>query len=82
LRYVSTNGSRFGHPDDEAIERILARGAPETRLVFNYLSKQNAKWQNAEEQQRRHYTAIYPPRERPGIAIDLMGETVSAISGH
>ena len=57
---VSTDGSHFGHPDDEAIDRILDRGAPETRLVFNYRSERNAKWANEDTQRARRYTAFYP----------------------
>ena len=72
---VSTDGSRFGHPDDEAIERILDRGAHETRLVFNYRSEQNAKWAGEETQRERHYTAIYPRSESGGVAVDLMDQT-------
>ena len=72
---VSTDGSRFGHPDDEAIERILDRGAHETRLVFNYRSEQNAKWAGEETQRERHYTAIYPRSDSGGVAVDLMDQT-------
>jgi hypothetical protein len=79
---VSTDGSHFGHPDDEAIERILDRGAPETRLVFNYRSERNAKWANEDTQRARRYTAIYPQSKLGGIAVDLMGQTSLAGSGH
>lgn len=72
---ISTDGSRFGHPDDEAIERMLNRGAPETRLVFNYRSEQNAKWAGEEAQRERHYTAIYPRSDSGGVAVDLMDQT-------
>jgi beta-lactamase superfamily II metal-dependent hydrolase len=71
---VSTDGSHFGHPDDEAIERILARGAAETRLVFNYRSKRNAKWASEALQRERRYTAVYPQSKAGGIAVDLMGQ--------
>ena len=76
---VSTDGSRFGHPDDEAIERILERGATGTRLVFNYRSKKNAKWASEELQRERRYTAEYPPSKARGIAIDLMDQRSPAL---
>jgi hypothetical protein len=78
----STDGSRFGHPDDEAIERILERGAPETRLVFNYRSKHNAKWASAQMQRARRYTAMYPRPDGGGIAVDLMEQRSLVRSDH
>ena len=79
---VSTDGSHFGHPDDEAIDRILDRGAPETQLVFNYRSERNAKWANEDLQRERHYTAFYPRSKLGGIAVDLMDQRALVISDH
>lgn len=69
---VSTDGSHFDHPDDEAIERILARGSDHTRLVFNYRSERNAKWADAALQEKRRYVTCYPPAEEAGIFVDLI----------
>lgn len=41
---VSTNGDRFGHPDHEALARVIVKGGPDAALLFNYESTFNRRW--------------------------------------
>lgn len=69
---ISTNGSRFRHPDAEAMQRIIARSPhqPPT-LCFNYDSKTTRPWASAELQKQLNYRAEYNPRPDAPYLIDL-----------
>ena len=67
---VSTNGSRFRHPDRETIARILVNGGPGLRLCFNYRSEWNEIWDDEKLQAQYGYEAIYPEAD-PGLLVDL-----------
>jgi len=43
---ISTNGERSGHPDHEALARVIVRGGPDAALLFNYESAFNQGWKN------------------------------------
>jgi hypothetical protein len=68
---VSTNGSYFGHPDKEAIARIIVHGGENSTLYFNYRSKENAIWDDAVLKNDHGYQAIYPAQEKQGVVIEL-----------
>ena len=64
---VSTNGSRFRHPDAEAMQRIIARSLhqPPT-LCFNYDGKTTRRWAAPELQAELSYrTEFNPARDAP-----------------
>lgn len=70
---VSTDGSTFGHPDNEAIARVIAYGrhdASRPKLWFNYDSEDNRAWKDAALQKRYAYDAAYP-QGKPGLTITL-----------
>lgn len=57
----SSNGAQFGHPDREAVQRVIARSAhPSPTLFFNYLSERNREWQSASLQAELGFQAVYP----------------------
>lgn len=60
---ISTDGSLFGHPDDEAINMLLACGTKPVRLHFNYATKRNERW---------YHSAVYPGRADNGITLSLI----------
>jgi beta-lactamase superfamily II metal-dependent hydrolase len=65
---VSTDGSRFGHPDPEAIARVLVtQRSP--RLHFNYRSDYNRAWDRAELRAAHGYEAFYPPQGKSGMTV-------------
>lgn len=68
---VSTNGAIFGHPDDEAIARVILHGGQEPRLWFNYRTAKTSKWSTPELQQASAYETTLPQPGSTGIRIDL-----------
>lgn len=72
---VSTDGSLFNHPDDEALHTVV-RCVPGARLVFNYRSARTASWGDAAMRSAHGHEAFYPAAAggdgHAGIALDLM----------
>jgi TIR domain len=72
---VSTDGSKFRHPDRETIARILAFGRVEPdrplTLVFNYRTQWTAVWDDPALKMRWKYEAIYPTVEGGGIKVQI-----------
>lgn len=70
---ISTDGSRHGHPDAEAIARILVNDPARPKvLYFNTRQKFATRWQDPALQQRWSYTCVFP--ELPateGLTIDI-----------
>ena len=58
---ISSNGAQFGHPDEEAIQRVIARSVvqPPT-LYFNYRSEHTQAWAAPERQRELRYRAVFP----------------------
>lgn len=68
---VSTNGSYYGHPDAPSIARVLTRGLAGAELCFNYRSKSNEVWADAERQALFGYQTRYPAAGHSGLVVDL-----------
>ncbi len=70
---ISTNGDKFGHPDDEGIARILCnkRKSREINLYFNYVTEINGLWADKEIQTDYKYVAVYPEGKGAGISFDF-----------
>lgn len=68
---VSTNGSYFGHPDEEAIARIIVHGGDSPVICFNYHSRENAVWDDDILKADYGYKTIYPEEEHLGLIIEL-----------
>ncbi|MBB3295452.1 beta-lactamase superfamily II metal-dependent hydrolase [Mitsuaria sp. BK045] len=68
---VSTDGSLFQHPDDEAIHAVV-RQVPGARLLFNYRSARTAPWSEPAMRAAHGHQAFYPRDPAAGIALDLM----------
>lgn len=57
---ISTDGSRFQHPDDETVARILSYSTNSTTTVgFNVRSKFNAKWDSEVWRKEFDYDTVY-----------------------
>jgi beta-lactamase superfamily II metal-dependent hydrolase len=65
---VSTNGKRFEHPNRESIARVIARGG-KPRLVFNYRTKFNECWDDANLVKAHGYTVKYG--KDGGITVEV-----------
>lgn len=71
---VSTDGSIFNHPDDEALHTLVRR-VPGARILFNYRSDRTAPWGEPAMLAAHGHQAIYPADAARGIALDLMTGT-------
>nr|WP_321358943.1 hypothetical protein [uncultured Hyphomonas sp.] len=68
---VSTDGTRFKHPDAEAIARIIHYASPERpHILFNARSTFNGWWDDKDWQDRFGYTVEFGS-ERDGIIFEL-----------
>ncbi len=69
---VSTDGSQFGHPDDEAIARVLALAPKPVHLVFNHRCDRTRGWEDQGLQHTLGYEAHYPATEGMGAVVDML----------
>ncbi|MBW7923265.1 MAG: MBL fold metallo-hydrolase [Burkholderiaceae bacterium] len=68
---VSTNGGIFGHPDAEAVQRIVARSLVQPPvLVFNYRCATNEAWGEAGRQRELGFEAVFA-EDDDGITVEL-----------
>jgi len=71
-RYLfSTNGNIFGHPDEEAVARVLVHGGGTPTLCFNYSSTINKVWADPAQQKQDDYQALFPAPASTGLAVEL-----------
>ena len=68
---VSTDGSIFHHPDDEAIQCVVTNAKP-ARLYFNYESERTLGWGQASSDAAADYSAQYPASNGQNLEIDLL----------
>jgi hypothetical protein len=57
---ISSNGSYFGHPDAEAMARVLLHGGKNPKLVFNYKAEYSERWTDNEIRGAPKYATRYP----------------------
>jgi beta-lactamase superfamily II metal-dependent hydrolase len=67
---VSTNNAQFGHPDAEAIARVICAGG-QPSIWFNYVTKQNVSWNDPARQAQYGYTCRYPAAPGGGVRLEL-----------
>jgi beta-lactamase superfamily II metal-dependent hydrolase len=68
---VSTDGKHFGHPDDEAIARVIVDGPRGGTLVFNYRTDATLRWAEAGLAARYGHRTDYPEPRSAGVAVSL-----------
>jgi beta-lactamase superfamily II metal-dependent hydrolase len=68
---ISTDGTKFNHPDREAIGRIIKYGGSKPRLHFNFLTKLNAIWAKDELKKKYKYETVYPGSDQSGLRVKL-----------
>ncbi|MGD9835490.1 MAG: ComEC/Rec2 family competence protein [Piscinibacter sp.] len=67
---VSTNNAQFGHPDSEALARVICTGGRPT-IWFNYTTKQNLSWNDPERRAQYRYACRYPSAPGGGVRLEL-----------
>ena len=73
---VSTDGSIFHHPDNEAIQCVVTNAKP-ARLFFNYQSQYTIGWSKTAQSAGLEYAAQYPAHNGESFEIDLLAPTGS-----
>lgn len=69
---ISSNGAIFRHPDDEAIERIIARSVVQPpELHFNYRSERTAPWDDEVRRAELGYRTCYNPEPDAPMVLRL-----------
>lgn len=68
---ISSNGSYFGHPDAEAMARVLLHGGKNPKLVFNYRAEYSERWADGKIRKAPKYTTQYPGVGEQGISIEF-----------
>ncbi len=68
---VSTDNSRFGHPNDETIARVVLHGGEAPTLCFNYATDHNLRWEAPSLQARYRYATVYPKQAKEGLLLTL-----------
>lgn len=68
---ISTDGSRFDHPDEVAIARIIASRPGDAQLYFNYRQEFTDCWETRNEGRDR-YTCHFPEREDLPVEVTLL----------
>lgn len=68
---VSTNGAIFGHPDDEAMARVITAGGRRPTLWFNYATDMTRRWAQPGMQQAHGYLAVLPNEGSAGVTLKL-----------
>jgi hypothetical protein len=78
---VSTDGKIFGHPDDEALARVVrARTGRGLVLGFNHDNERNRRWDDAELKGRYGYEVRLPVGAGRGLVVELEGLRAGVIS--
>lgn len=67
----STNGAQFGHPDREAVQRVIARSTREPTLYFNYVTERNREWKSCDLQMQLKFGVLYGKSETEPLVVDL-----------
>lgn len=68
---VSSDGSRYKHPDPECIAQLIGYTGPGLTFYFNYRTGINKEWDQQRLQHINKYKAVYPPSNDFGITIKL-----------
>jgi hypothetical protein len=76
LWLISTNGSKHGHPDPEAIARIVLAPPAHKILAFNYRTIQNRVWDDDAIKEVHSYRTKFAQEGRP-LFVEIGGEEPS-----
>lgn len=66
---LSTDNTRFGHPDDETLARVVLYGGRRPVLCFNHDTQRNRRWADAALQAEHGYSAVFPQAGTAGLVL-------------
>lgn len=68
---VSTDNSRFGHPHDETLARVILHGGEQPTLCFNHATEYNLRWADPQLQEHYRYATLFPQHAEQGSLLAL-----------
>jgi hypothetical protein len=68
---VSSNGDRFGHPDDQAIARVVTEAPRGATLWFTYDNARTRRWADPALAAQYGYLTRFPQSEGVGVVVEL-----------
>lgn len=68
---VSTNGAIFGHPDDEALARVIVGSTGSRTLWFNFESDRHLRWREPRLLARHGHEVAFPTAGQAGLQLAL-----------
>jgi hypothetical protein len=68
---ISSNGDRFGHPDDIALARVVIGATPGSTLWFNYRNERTTRWADPGLRREFGYDVRYPAVSRLGSVLEM-----------
>lgn len=71
---VSTNGAIFGHPDDEAIARVLVDGGRGKTVWFNHPAVRHRRWAAAALRQQYGHEVVMSKNAAAGVTLNFGGQ--------
>lgn len=71
---ISTDGSYFGHPDAQALARIIVHGGREPELIFNSRGEYALRWSEPHLQRSARFRTSYPQAEGEHTIVSLIPE--------
>lgn len=67
---VSTDNTRFGHPNDETLARVILYGGDAPTLCFNFATAQNLRWADPALQGKYGFATRFA-RDGEALVLDL-----------
>jgi beta-lactamase superfamily II metal-dependent hydrolase len=68
---VSSNGDRFGHPDDQALARVVTEAPRGATLWFTYDNARTRRWDDPALAAQYGYLTRFPQSEGVGVVVEL-----------
>ena len=67
----SSDGGKYGHPDDAGVAKCLAYGKPGSALLFNYRNPRTLRWQDKDALRPHRNRALYPAGGDEGVSLSM-----------
>ncbi len=68
---VSSDGSKYQHPNPETIAKLLKHANKPLTLYFNYKTKFNDMWDDNKLKEKYNYTTVFPVDDQKAITVIL-----------
>ncbi|RSV32175.1 MBL fold metallo-hydrolase [Sphingomonas sp. ABOLH] len=70
---ISTDGTKFDHPDEVAVARMIASRSDGVRLLFNYRQPRTKVWEPRIGTDARHpFECVFPDAAGNSLVVDLL----------